>query len=206
MNAAYVRGQLEVALRFARFEKGAVRDFDQSFDGFFRSFIGILLCAPFYVLIVLADRRIAANAPADMPGVEIGPLPPVNLAFIVLESLNYLVNWIAFPLAMIFITRIIGAGRHYVPYIVAYNWTSCVVFALTIIPPVLYLSGLVQNALASSFSLPVILLAIAYRFKVAREALEITPLNAAGIVLFDLLLSLLIVMANTQFRAGLAGT
>ena len=205
MNAAYVRGQLEVALRFARFEKDAVRDFDRSFDGFFRSFAGIVLCAPFYVLIVLADRRIAANAPADLPGVAIGAPPPANLVFFALESLNYVANWIAFPLAMIFITRLIGAGRHYVPFIVAYNWTSCVVFALTIIPPVLYLSGIAPVAAASSFSLPIILLAIAYRFKVAREALEISALNAAGIVLFDLLLSLLIVMANTQLRAGLVG-
>jgi len=205
MNAAYVRGQLEVALRFARFEKDAIRDFDQTFDGFFRSFVGIVLCVPFYVLIVLADRRIAVNAPTEMPGVEIGPLPPANLAFLALESMNYLVNWIAFPLAMIFITRIIGAGRRYVPFIVAYNWTSCVIFALTIIPPVLYLSGLVPVAAASSFSLPVILLAVAYRFKVAREALDVSALNAAGIVLFDLLLSLLIVMVNTQLRAGLVG-
>jgi hypothetical protein len=205
MNAAYVRTQLEVALRFARFEKDAVRDFDQSFDGFFRSFIGILLCVPFYVLIVLADRSIAANAPLDMPGVDMPPLPPASLTFFALESLNYLVNWIAFPLAMIFITRLIGAGGRYVPFIVAYNWTSCVVFALTIIPPVLYLSGLMPVALASSFSIPIILLAITYRFKVAREALDVSTLNAAGIVLFDLLLSLLIVMVNTQLRAGLVG-
>ena len=203
MNLAYVREQLEVALRFARFEQNAVRDFDQSFDGFFRSFAGIVLCAPFYVLIVLADRSIAANAATEMPGVEIGPLPPANLAFFALESLNYLVNWIAFPLAMIFITRIIGAGPRYVPFIVAYNWTACVIFALTVIPPLLYLSGLVPVAAASALSLPVILLAIAYRFKVAREALQVSGLNAAGIVLFDLLLSLFIVMANARLRAGL---
>ena len=203
MNADYVREQLKVALRFARFEQDAIRDFDQSFDGFFRSFIGILLCAPLYVLIVLADRRIAASAPSEMPGVEFAPLPPANLAFFVLELANYLVNWIAFPIAMVFITRIIGAGPRYVPFIVAYNWTSCVIFALTIIPPVLYLSGLLPISAASAFSLPVILLAIAYRFKVAREALEVSGLNAAGIVLFDLLLSLLIVMLNTQLRAGL---
>jgi hypothetical protein len=203
MNAAYVREQLKVALRVVRFEQEAVRDFDQSFDGFFRSFFGILLCAPFYVLIVLTDRRIATNAPAEMPGVEIGPLPPTNATFVALESMNYLANWIAFPLAMIFITRILGVGPRYVPFIVAYNWTSCVIYALTIVPPVLYLSGLVPIVAASSLSLPVILLAIAYRFKVAREALEISGLNAAGIVLFDLLLSLLIVLVNTRFRAGL---
>ena len=50
---------------------------------------------------------------------------------------------------------------------------------------------------------PVILLAIAYRFKVAREALDITGLNAAGIVLFDLLLTMLIVLADMRLRGGL---
>jgi hypothetical protein len=180
-----------------------VRDFDQSFDGFFRSFFGILLCAPFYVLIVFTDRRIAASAPAEMPGVSIPPLPPANLTFAALESVNYLVNWIAFPLAMIFITRILGAGPRYVPFIVAYNWTSCVIFALTVIPPVFYLSGVLPIAAASFLSIPVIVLAIAYRFIVAREALDIPGLTAAGIVLFDLLLSLFIVLVDTRLRAGL---
>ncbi len=203
MNAAYVREQLKVALRVARFEQYAVRDFDKSFDGFFRSFFGIILCAPFYVLIIFADRRIAANAPTEMPGVEIGPLPLMNLTFVAFESMKYLTNWIAFPLAMIFLTRILGAGPRYVPFIVAYNWTSCVVFALSIIPPVLYLSGVIPIVAASSLSIPIILFAIAYRFKVAREALDITGLNAAGIVLFDLLLSLFIVLANARLRAGL---
>ena len=203
MNAAYVRKQLNVALRVARFEQHAVRDFDQSFDGFFRSFFGIILCAPFYVLIMFADQRIAANAPIEMPGVEIPPQPPMNLAFAALESMNYLANWIAFPLAMILLTRILGVGPRYVPFVVAYNWTSCVIFALTVIPTALYLSGVVPIVAASSLSIPVIMLAIAYRFKVAREALDISGLNAAGIVLFDLLLSLFIVLVDTRLRAGL---
>lgn len=203
MNAAYVREQLKVALRFARFEQQSVRDFDQTIEGFFRSFLGIILCAPFYLLIMIADRRIVANAPLEMPGIEIPPQPPMNLAFIVLESMNYLANWIAFPLAMIFLTRILDVGPRYVPFIVAYNWTSCVIFALTIIPTTLYLSGLVPIVAASSLSIPVVVLAIVYRFKVAREALDISGLNAAGIVIFDLLLSLLIGLANTRLRAGL---
>jgi hypothetical protein len=57
MNAAYVREQILVALRVARFEKAAIHDFDQSLDGFFRSFFGIVLCAPLYVLILTAERR-----------------------------------------------------------------------------------------------------------------------------------------------------
>ena len=203
MNAAYVREQLKVALRVARFEQHAVRDFDKSFNGFFRSFFGILLCTPFYVLIVFTDRRIADNAPTEIPGVEIGPLPLMNLTFVAFESMKYLTNWIAFPLAMIFLTRILGAGPRYVPFIVAYNWTTCVIYALSIIPPALYLSGIVPIVAASSLSLPVILLAIAYRFRVAREALDITGLNAAGIVLFDLLLTMLIVLVDTRLRAGL---
>jgi hypothetical protein len=46
MNASYVREQLKVALRVTRFEQDAVRDFDQTFSGFFCSFFGIILCAP----------------------------------------------------------------------------------------------------------------------------------------------------------------
>ncbi len=203
MNAVYVRAQLQAALRVVRFEQQATRDFDQSFDGFFRSFFGIILCAPFYVLIVLADRRIAVNAPTEMPGIEIPPQPPMNLVFIILESINYLASWIVFPLAMIFLTRILGAGSRYVAFIVAYNWTSCIVFALTIIPTFLYLAGVISVVAASTLSIPVIFLAILYRWKVAYDALEISGLTAAGIVIFDLLLSMFIVLVDTRLRAGL---
>jgi len=203
MNAAYVREHLKIALRVARFEKDSVRDFDQSFDGFFRSFFGIVLCAPFFMLVLFAERRIVANAAIEMPEVSFPPLPPANLIFFALESANYLASWIVFPLAMIFLTRLLGVGERYVPFIVAYNWTSCIVFALTAIPSLLFLLGVVPIAGAVVLYYPVVLFAIAYHWKVAYEGLNISALNAAGIVLFDFVLSLFIALTDAQLRAGL---
>jgi hypothetical protein len=203
MNRAYVREQLKIALRVAGFEKDSVRDFDQSFDGFFRSFFGIALCAPFFVLALFAERRIAARAPIELPDVSFPPLPPANLIFVALESINYLASWIVFPLAMIFMTRLLGVGERYVPFIVAYNWTSCIVFALTAIPSLLFLLGVVPISGAIVLYYPVVLFAIVYHWKVAYEGLGISGLNAAGIVVFDLVLSLFIAYTDARLRTGL---
>ncbi len=203
MNVAYVREQLTIAIRVARFEKDSVGDFDQSFDGFFRSFFGIVLCAPFFVLVLFAERRIAANAPIEMPEVSFPQLPPANLSFFLLESANYLTNWILFPLAMVFLARLLGAGQRYVPFIVAFNWTSCVLFALSAIPSLLYLVGVVPISGAIVLYYPVVLFAIVYHWKVAHEGLDISGLNAAGIVLFDIILSLFIALTDARLRAGL---
>ncbi|MEE8439967.1 MAG: hypothetical protein V3S07_10285 [Micropepsaceae bacterium] len=203
MNAAYVREQLAIALRVARFEKDSVRDFDQSFDGFFRSFFGIILCAPLYLLIVLAERRITENAPIELPEASFPSMPPTSVTYIALESLSYLAGWIAFPLAMIFLARLIGASPRYVPFIVAYNWTSCVALALLTIPSALYLIGVIPITGAILLSYPILLFTIVYHWKVAREGLDISALTAVGIVLFDVILGLFIALTLARLRAGL---
>jgi hypothetical protein len=203
MNAPYVREQLKVALRVARFEQDAVRGFDQTFDGFFRSFFGIVLCAPLYVLILFAERRIFANAPVELPEVSLPPLPAANLTFAIVASTTYLAHWIAFPLVMIYLTKLIGAQTRYVPFIVAFNWTSCVTLALTTLPALFYLIGVISIIGAEILTFPILMFAMVYHWKVAREALDISNLNAGGIVLIELLLGLFISLTDTWLRAGL---
>nr|TFG52562.1 MAG: hypothetical protein E4H34_04825 [Hyphomicrobiales bacterium] len=173
MNSAYVRAQLLIALRVARFEKGAVHEFDHSLDGFFRSFFGIVLCAPLYTLVLYAERRIVANAPLETPDVLFSPLPAVNFAFLTMETLTYLAHWIAFPVAMIYLTRLLGAQERYVPFIVAFNWTSCVALTLTTLPSLLYLIGAASILGANAISFPIVMFAVAYHWLVARETLAI---------------------------------
>jgi hypothetical protein len=192
MNFAYVRNQLWIALRIARFDAGAVREFDHSIDGFFRSFVALLLCAPLYIFIVVAQRRLAAAAPTEMPDLEFGPVLPITPGYVLFEAFAYLANWLAFPIALIFIVRLIKAGDRYVPFIIAYNWTACVVVFVSFVPQLLYLAGVLPMAVVIAFYIPILIFAAAYEWLVAREALGISALTAAGIVLIDYLLSSLV--------------
>lgn len=86
MSFAYIRHALSTAWRVARFDKDAMGDFDQSFEGFFRSFIGIVLCAPIYLLVLLAERRMAADASVRFPELSAAGLPRPDLAYYAFES------------------------------------------------------------------------------------------------------------------------
>ncbi|MEY4879267.1 MAG: hypothetical protein RJB62_736 [Pseudomonadota bacterium] len=203
MIFSYMRHELETALRAAGFDRSALHQFDDSLRGFFYSFLGIFLCAPLYVLVLLAERRITDNAAVEMPSLALAPLPPANLAFAALESANYLANWVLFPLAMIFLANIMGAGKRYVPFVVAYNWTGCIILAATVLPYLLYLARIVPIEGVMILYYPVIFFAFALRWTVARDTLKISGLNAAGIVIFDFLLSILMAVLVGKLREGL---
>jgi hypothetical protein len=203
IDAFYVRHALATALRMARFDRTAIADFDQSYEGFFRSFYGILLCAPIYAVILIAERRLAADPNAELSELTLARLPPPSLALYALEALTYLVSWLAFPLAMILMVRLLGATRRYVPLIVAYNWSSCILLAAMALPWLLYLSGVVSVTGVAALYAAVWTFGFIYRWIVAREGLQTSGLTAAGIAIFDYLLGLLILYGASRLRARL---
>lgn len=198
MTPSYVLHALMTAFRVARFDNNAVDDFDQSVEGFFRSFFGIVLAAPLYSIAVMAQRRIAEEL-AEAGGES---LPVTGDGFTLIEWGAYAVNWIALPVAMILIARLIGVVPRYVPFVVAYNWGSCLVLALSTVPYFFYLLGVIPLIGVVLLYYPVVIFALVYHWRIARDGLQIPGLTAAGIVLLDLLLSILI--ALTAARLGMA--
>lgn len=202
MSPGYVRHALATALRVARFDKGAMAEFDHSFEGFFRSFIGIALCAPLYILVLVAERRLATDLAASTPELSGAGLPPPGLGYFAFEAATYLLEWLAFPLVMIGIARLIGAGARYVPYIIAYNWSGVLVLTATTIPYILYLFGVVSLTGVVILYYPVAIFTFIYRWRIARDGLQIAPLTATGIVLLDFLLSVLVALLAAKLRAA----
>jgi hypothetical protein len=202
MSVGYVRHALATAIRVARFDRSAMGDFDHSFEGFFRSFAGIVLCLPIYAVILFAERRIAMDASARLPDLAGAGLPPPDAAFYAVEGLTYLLDWLAFPLAMIGIARLIGAGARYVPYIIAYNWSGCLVLAATMIPYAIYLAGLISLTGVIVLYYPVAVFTLVYRWRIARDGLQITPMTATGIVIFDFLLSVFVALLAARLRGA----
>jgi len=204
MNTAYIRHALTAAIRVARFEKDAINDFDHSFEGFFRSFfLAFLISLPFYPILVWGERMIAAEADAIGRGVDFAGLAPVGLGHYLVESGAYILSWIVFPIAMIFVARLIGAAKHYVSYVVAYNWGSCIVLAVTLPPHILYLMGVISLDAMALLYYPVIAFALIYRWRVAQTALELPGYTATAVVIIDVLISIFIAIGAARLQQGI---
>jgi len=197
MNVAYIRHSLAAALHMARLKADTTAEFDQTFEGFFRSFAAMIVAAPLYPLIVAGARALALQAAQATHEGQILGLHALTLAYCLVEAGSYVADWLVFPLVMIFIARLIGAGPRYVPFIVAYNWGSCIVLAATAGLHILHLSGIVSLTLAAFVYYAIMIFALVYRWQIARFGLQIGGVMAAGIVILEILISIL-----TAFGVG----
>jgi len=204
IGVGYLRHALGTAARVARFDTNAIAEFDHSFEGFFRSFFAAVLCLPLYVLVVAGERRLTEDITATVPGRAFVPLPPPDATYLAVEAAAYLLNWLALPLAMIAIVPMLGASRRYVPYIVAYNWGSCIVFAVTLLPYLAYAAGLASLTGMVILYYAVTVFVVTYRWRLARYGLQIPGITAAGIVIIDLLVSILIALGTARIHRSLS--
>ena len=84
------------ALKLARGDPRGLDFFDTSIDGFWRSFRAALISYPFF-LILLAFRVSAAHW--EESGV---------LRIVAIETIGYVIAWVAFPLLVLPLTRWLG--------------------------------------------------------------------------------------------------
>ena len=165
------------AWRLMLFDADGMTFFDLSTDGFWRSFFAAVVVAPAYVLFVavgLASAEAEAVDPAWAAVVKGGA---------------YLISWVAFPVAAIFVTRLLGVTGRYIPLIVAYNWSN--------VPPLLILVPVELMAasgagIAGTFGTLALLFILVYEWFIVRVALGVAAFTAVGIIVMDLLLALVI--------------
>ncbi len=178
MSPSEIRRSLQGALELFRGRAEGLQCFDFSVAGFWRSFAAMLLVAPLYALEVAVDSHEGAQAGAG---------------FFALKALAYVVDWILFPVLIAALAKPLDIGRFYVPYIVAYNWSSVVIAALFAPATLLASAGLLGRGPAAVIGLMLTVIAARYRFTIARTALQARPATALGLVLLELLLSILII-------------
>lgn len=180
---------LKGAWLLANRDVGGYRCFNQTVEGFWRSFAAIALVAPLYLYAVAAETALdPAAATREAPD---------TFAYYMAKLFALLLEWALFLVAMVFVTRLLGLTARYVPFVIAYNWSSVLIMA-AFVPPVLLLQlGVIGENGLIVLSLAVTLIALYYRWFVARTALETTGMIAAALVAADVVLSL--------FVAGLFG-
>ncbi|KMO40109.1 hypothetical protein VQ03_14595 [Methylobacterium tarhaniae] len=114
----------------------ALRHFDVSERGFWRSFGAIWLTAP-AVTVALALERGAGTSPFQLDHVTVAVIAGLVAGFL------------AVPLAMIAVLRRLGRTRAYVPFVVVTNWCLAAGLAALALPGGLLLLGLATPGLAA---------------------------------------------------------
>jgi hypothetical protein len=163
----------------------AMRFFDVSVDGFWRSFGAILLILPAYILVVLSDRARMLTDAVSNEGF-------VASSFFANRGLWLALNWVALPILLALVAQLLGVNRTYASYVVARNWCAVLTVAPFGLIALLYLVGLLGNDVASVISLAVIVVVIRFDYLIARRALGADVGLAVAVVLADLAIGLVI--------------
>ena len=163
----------------------AVRRFDVSVAGFWRSFQAILLVAPLYALASFAERQAILADPAGAAGFD-------DTLFALDRVLSLAIDWVTLPIILALIAGRIGIARTYPAFIVARNWgavLSMLPFGLIGLAMGL---GWIDGEAAQILSLAGLFLVLRYSYLIARRALEVPAAIAIALVVGDFLLSLAI--------------
>jgi hypothetical protein len=170
----------------------AMRFFDVSADGFWRSFYAIILIVPAYTLIsifgrsqILVESVVAAQFD--------------DSAFIINKSVALGFEWIALPVILALAAPALGIGQSYAAFIIARNWGAALSNGLAAIVPILFLVGFIGDVAANFIFFAILIVVIRYNFLIARRALDANIGLAIGIVIGDIAISLAIFSTINRF-------
>jgi len=166
------------AWRLARLDPGGMQAFDGTLAAFWRSFYAALLLAPAYAVLIANAESEAASS------VSLGRL-------VVVESCAYVIGWTAFPLLMLYLSRMLGRETRYFAYITAYNWAQVIAMAAVLLGQFVILALLPRPAqmLVGMLILGFVLF---YEWFIARTALSLSGLAAVVPVLVSNALTLFV--------------
>ncbi len=167
------------AYRLARFDARGMTYFETSLDGFWRSFYAAVIVAPFYAVLLLMRHAV------DTTGVG-------AVRFASVEAIAYVIAWVAFPLVMVSLARVLDREERYLGYIVAYNWAAVLQNALYMPVVMLGLTGTVPVNAANALTLIVLSVVLVYTWFITWTALNVSAGTAAALVALDFVLSVFI--------------
>ena len=175
-----VRLALVGALRLAKGDRGGLSCFDRSLDGFWRSFRAAVIAYPLYLMLLMMRVTIAEWERSG------------GLYIIVVETIAYVIAWVAFPLAMLTVTRWLNRSHRFFDFMVPYNWSQLPQSALFVLVGLQSTSDAISTQPAQVIEIAAAIAVLVYEWFIARVALETTAAAAALVVLVDLVLGVLI--------------
>ncbi len=177
---AELRWALVGSLRLARGDRGGLAYFDRSLDGFWRSFLSAFLGYPFFLMLLtmrvgLADWNAAGG-----------------LRIILIETIGYVISWVAFPLVMLSVLRWIGREQRFFDFMVPYNWCQLPQSVLFVLVGLESETGALSDPISQTIEIAAAIAVLIYEWYIARVALETSGAAATLVVLVDLVLGVLI--------------
>lgn len=185
-----VLSSLYGAWRVLRMDPAALGYFNQSIDGFWRSFFAVVLVLPIAGLITFMDIRSASPEVLERLGD-----PDLLLLG---RLIGILLAWIAYPVAMIWLSRLLQLSHRYVVYIIVWNWSNVIGAAIYLVLSLLEWIGLLSAGAATGVGIFVFGYVMFYAYLVLRAGLGCATGAAIGLAVFEQLLDFLIVIIVTS--------
>ncbi len=167
------------AWRLAHLDPRGLELFDRSQAGALRSFAAAIPVLPFYVVaaLMLAPPR----APTTHP-----------LRWLSVQAIAYVLSWVAYPVAAESLTRVMGCRQRFAGYLSAYNWSMVLQNAALLPLTLLTVFQVFPEDITQLLWLAAVAAIMGWLWFIARAALAIGGLAAAGLVLADQLISMII--------------
>ncbi|MBV8335771.1 MAG: hypothetical protein JO358_10105 [Alphaproteobacteria bacterium] len=176
--AAWQEARLALAgtLRLAVGDRSALACFDRTLDGFWRSFRAAVICYPLY--LILLTMRVSGTEWQRSGASRI----------VIIETIGYVIAWVAFPLLMLNVTRWIGRQHRFFDFMVPYNWCQLPQSILFVLVGLESESGVLGANASQTIDVAAAAATLVYEWYIARIALETTGSAAGFVVLVDLVL------------------
>ncbi|MDR3514756.1 MAG: hypothetical protein P4M00_03005 [Azospirillaceae bacterium] len=175
--------------RLARGDRRGADDFEDGPEAALRSFWVALAVFPPSMAMVVLQRWSQFD---DISATRI----------LVVEMISYVIDWVAFPLAMFYFAASIGRSQQFFRYLTAYNWAGLPQLALSIPVVVIGQTDLLDDGLTTLIVMVLILLLLAYHWFIARAVLEVSEGMAVGVVALDTLLVFIVSQATDSLVLG----
>jgi hypothetical protein len=180
---AELRWAMVGCLRLARGDRSGLDCFDRSLDGFWRSFLAAFLGYPFF--LALLTMRVSITDWNEAGGITI----------ILIETIGYVISWVAFPLVMLSVVRWIGREQRFFDFMVPYNWCQLPQSVLFVGVGLEAATGALSDPVSQAIEVGAAIAVLVYEWFIARVALETSGGAATLVVLVDLVLGVLITRA-----------
>ncbi|WP_321397120.1 hypothetical protein [Emcibacter sp.] len=173
-----IASSLRAVWLLAQFDGRGMEMFDLSAEGFWKSFWAIVVAAPLAVLPALMGSNMAEEA-----GLQSAFWPSLVSYFIHLPFTAFI---------MIYFTRYMKIDANYAPMIIAYNWSTVIVYAVSLPLSLIIAGGVIGQEVGVVASMLIAGYIYCYRWFVFKESLQISGWLAIGVLLFQQLAALLV--------------
>ncbi|MZR29362.1 hypothetical protein [Sneathiella litorea] len=178
LNFREIVNSLYGAYLFARRDPNALSHFNISMEGFYRSFLAMILAIPLFAIENSIDYRKISTDTAIVP-------------FLLLLCLALLVSWGTYLLIMAVLARYMGFSNHYSVFVIVYNWMQFAIILLWL-PISIIATGVLPESFSSTMTLFFIAATYIFLWYVLKVTLNLSGMTATGFAFLEFLIVILI--------------